>query len=331
MKRKGRALPASRHFELEQIGEGIYAALISDLPAHIAGNANAGVVDLGDVTLVFDTFLTPAAAGDLCAAAEALTGRLPDYVVNSHCHDDHIRGNQAFPDQAVVISTTATRERIATEGAANLRHDADNAAAELREFEARLAAESDPARQEFDRLMAAQCRAIVDSLPALRLRLPDCAFDSVLEVHGSRRTARMISLGGGHTASDAFLVLPEERVAFLGDLLFVGHHPYLCDGDPDALTDTLTAVRHLGVTTVVPGHGPVGTAADLETLRQYVDDLQGVARAVAAAGGSADDAAARPAPAPYADWRFDFFLPMNLRFLYERREAARHEHPGRPE
>jgi cyclase len=45
---------------------------------------NAGIVDLGDRTLVFDPFLTRAAARELRSAAERLTGRTPALVVPGH-------------------------------------------------------------------------------------------------------------------------------------------------------------------------------------------------------------------------------------------------------
>ena len=65
-------LPASRHFTLHELGEGIYAAI------HKPGGwaqSNAGIIDIGDRTLVFDAFLSPRASQDLLAAAQALTGR----------------------------------------------------------------------------------------------------------------------------------------------------------------------------------------------------------------------------------------------------------------
>ena len=52
-------LPTSAHFELKQLAEGVYAAIA------VAGGgarSNAGIIDLGDHTLIFDTFLTPTAA-----------------------------------------------------------------------------------------------------------------------------------------------------------------------------------------------------------------------------------------------------------------------------
>ncbi len=189
----------------------------------------------------------------------------------------------------------------------------------LQELEEQIAIERDPRHREFLRLEAAEARAIQESLPVLRLRLPNWTFDSQLTIHGLQRTVQVVTLGSGHSESDAFLVLPAERIAFLGDLLFVRHHPYLGHGDPHALDQTLAAIERLGMETVVPGHGPVGTAADLRLLRQYLATLEELTQGVIESGGSVDEAAGQQVPLPFADWQFAFFLPMNLRFLYESR------------
>ena len=65
-------LPTSSRFHLERIGEGVWAAIVE---RGTGAWGNAGIVALGNGTLVFDTFLTPAAARDLRAAAELLTGQ----------------------------------------------------------------------------------------------------------------------------------------------------------------------------------------------------------------------------------------------------------------
>ena len=73
-------LPTSQHFRLERLSEGVYAAI------HRSGGwaiGNAGIVDLGDRTLVFDTTYSPQAGADLRAAAEALFGRRVGLVVNT--------------------------------------------------------------------------------------------------------------------------------------------------------------------------------------------------------------------------------------------------------
>lgn len=79
-------LPTSEHFDLKPLADGIYAAIAFE---GSAARSNAGIIDLGEQTLVFDTFDSVRAAEDLRAAAEHLTGREATCVIISHAHADH--------------------------------------------------------------------------------------------------------------------------------------------------------------------------------------------------------------------------------------------------
>ncbi len=92
----------SKHFVLHSLDEGISAAIAEDGGSAIS---NAGLIDLGGQILVFDTFLTPQAATDLRRSATEL-GRVPQIVINSHYHNDHIWGNQVFASDAQIVSST---------------------------------------------------------------------------------------------------------------------------------------------------------------------------------------------------------------------------------
>lgn len=92
MNTAGSSLPGSEHFRLERLTDGVYVAIASDTGA---ATCNAGIVDLGDRTLIFDTFLTPRAAKDLRAAAAQLTGREDDEP--SKCCFVDRPGSHSFP------------------------------------------------------------------------------------------------------------------------------------------------------------------------------------------------------------------------------------------
>ena len=49
----------SNHFSLERLADGVFAAIATGSGAAVA---NAGIIDLGGRTLVFDTFMTSQAA-----------------------------------------------------------------------------------------------------------------------------------------------------------------------------------------------------------------------------------------------------------------------------
>ena len=122
---------SSRHFTVHPLAEGVYAAIHTEGGAAIC---NAGVVDLGGQLLVFDTFLTPQAAQDLRTFAMAEFGVPPQLVVNSHYHNDHTWGNQAFEREAQFIASIRTRQLMETEGKEELRWYAANAPKKLEEL-----------------------------------------------------------------------------------------------------------------------------------------------------------------------------------------------------
>ncbi len=298
---------ASPHFRIERLADGVYGAIATQSGA---ATSNAGIVDLGESTLVFDTFLTPKAGADLRATAEQLTGRPPTLVVNSHYHNDHIRGNQHFAG-ASIVATRRTAELLRTKGEEELSSERTEAAPTLELY---LTGQR-PKDRDYD-FWVNYLRAILESLPEVRIQLPTVLFEGRLSVSGTRRTAEVLSYGGGHTGSDAFVFLPEEKVAFLGDLLFVRHHPYLGDGEPGELARTLARVEELEPRILVPGHGPVGDLEDLRSNRRYVEELTSLARDAVEQGRTQDEAATIPIPPAFAEWSYQRFFAANMRFLW---------------
>jgi glyoxylase-like metal-dependent hydrolase (beta-lactamase superfamily II) len=263
------------HFRLEPVAEGAWAAIA--LPDRGAVG-NAGLVDLGGRTLVFDTFFTPAAARELDAAARELGLPPVEVVVNSHWHGDHVRGNQVFED-AAIVATRATCELIATRG------------------QERLAA----LRQELETAEDAP-EELVEAVAEIEQRLPDDLFDE----RRSLERAELVSYGGGHTRSDAFLHLPAERVLFAADLVVVRSHAWVGDGDVAAWRGILERMRELDVDVLVPGHGPVGGRDDVDAMLEYLDEAATAAR---------ERGPGAPVPERYRDWDFADGWARNLQAL----------------
>jgi alkyl sulfatase BDS1-like metallo-beta-lactamase superfamily hydrolase len=61
----------SKHFTIQKLADGVYVVIAKNGGYAIC---NAGIIDLGDATLIFDPFMTPEAAEDLKKASELLTG-----------------------------------------------------------------------------------------------------------------------------------------------------------------------------------------------------------------------------------------------------------------
>jgi cyclase len=314
--RGNQRLSDSKHFRLQQLADGVYAAI------HIAGGAaigNAGIVDLGDRTLIYDAFIAPQAAQDLRTAAEALTGRPIDAVIDSHWHNDHIWGNQVFGASTDIVSTKETRRLIiATRGHGAYDSFMADAEANLEATRAQFEATEDEGQRRQLALWVDYHQSVVETKPILQIRAPNLTFVERLAFHGTGRPAEVTEFVGGHTESDAVLFLPQEGIAFMSDLLFIGHQPYLGGGDPDRLLHILEAVSGLAPKLLVPGHGPVGTAESLTAMGQYARTLDGLARKMVEDGEAEETIEAMAIPEPYDDWLFAAFFPVNMHFLYQR-------------
>jgi glyoxylase-like metal-dependent hydrolase (beta-lactamase superfamily II) len=199
--------PKSRHFRIQQLADGVYAAI------HIGGGAAVG-------------------NAGIC----------------SHYHNDHIWGNQVFSPETDIISTMETRRLIvATQGHDDF--DAFKASAEtnLETTQAAFQAEQDAAERRQLAVWIDYHRAFVEAKPILQVRPPNLTFAEHLAFHGAARSAELIAFSRGHSPSDAVLVLPQEGVAFMSDLLFIGYHPWLGAGDPDQLLHILRDVSGLNM------------------------------------------------------------------------------------
>ena len=68
----------SKHFTLEKVSRNVYVAVAKEGSGSVA---NAGIVDLGENVLVFDTFNTQQASEDLKYIAEKVTNQPVGWVL----------------------------------------------------------------------------------------------------------------------------------------------------------------------------------------------------------------------------------------------------------
>ncbi|WP_423798612.1 MBL fold metallo-hydrolase [Neobacillus sp. SAB-20_R2A] len=258
----------SKHFDLERVGDGVFAAIAKEGGGAVG---NAGFVDLGGLTIVFDTFNTPQAAEDLKRAAERETARPVTWVVNSHFHGDHIRGNQVFKG-STIISSQITFEKMRDIHPARIEQQ-KRGITELTQYIQTLIEQLD---RNHDHELANKISFLSEveaSLPSLELTLPQQTFEDEKVFIGTKRSAKLFTLGGGHSYCDAMLLIPEEKVLFLGDLLFVQTSPtYFEESNPQQWMEILEIVENLDFTIAVPGHGPVGTKNDVWSMKTMHGD-----------------------------------------------------------
>ena len=304
----------SENFDLIELSEGVYSCIHK-----IGGKAicNAGFVDNGRETIVFDCFLSPAVAEEMVTAIETLGLSPVRYVVNSHAHNDHIRGNQVFGPDVRIISTTRTAELIAEWEPEELAAEKEYAPVRLAHYDSLFHAfEGDTTSREYlDILMwKPYFEVLASSHREVVTRLPDMLIDSSVSLDGPSRKVRLLTRGPGHTESDLVMYLPDDSVLFTADLVFNECHPYMADGSVEGLKEWLGYLNTLPVETVVPGHGPLGTQSAIPTMLSYVEELEAIAGNMLEAGQEPGESSMELIPTPFEDWWFERFFSSNLRF-----------------
>ncbi len=239
------------YFRLEAVTNGVWAAIAQD---PVFAMSNAAIVDLGDKTLVFDSGMSVLAALELRRLAQEITGKVVSYLVNSHHHLDHCLGNQVFADCCIVSSST-TRDLMQARFARLESEVFTEAILALQQQTASGAWEQNLLASELSELEMLQT-----FLPTFKPTLPNLTFSSSLEITGSKRTAKILTFGVGHTALDAVLVV--DDVLITGDLVLNQNLGFMAHGNPQSWLERLDNLEWLkNVQHIVPGHGEVGSTA----------------------------------------------------------------------
>lgn len=299
----------SRHFRLNRVADSVVAAIA--IPG-TGSLGNAAIIDLGDITVVVDTFSTIQAAEDLKAAAEHLTGNPVSYVVNTHWHSDHTSGNQVFIPTAQIISTSITREIMDTFARDRLAQHLKNMEKlnqAIDESDVQIQHETD---EKLKRDMAwenATDREFVKMLPNLVHSLPTITFEQQMTIHGSKRSIQLLTFGGGHTQSDAIVYIPEDKIVVMGDLVLSQHHPVLMYANPQEWLNILGQVELLDVETIVPGHGEVCSLQELYEVKGYITRITEMVTEAVQRQESIDEI---HVPLEYHDWYFTTYFKSNL-------------------
>jgi glyoxylase-like metal-dependent hydrolase (beta-lactamase superfamily II) len=274
---------------LEELAPGVVAYTAE-------GDPNVGAVIGDDAVLAIDARATPTHARDWLEELRGLTDKPIRDLVLTHYHAVRVLGASAFGAERV-IAHDGTRRWIEERGE--------------QDFESET--------RRFPRLFRD-----VESIPGLTH--PDTVFEDELTIDLGGRRVTLLHVGRGHTAGDACVWLPEERILFAGDLVEARAAPYMGDGFVEVWsTTTLDRVEALGVETIVPGRGPAAGGQAIAETREYLRTLWETVRDARATGGALKDAfgAARAALEPrFGDWWiFEHCLPFNVARAWDEAEG----------
>ncbi len=213
------------------------------------GNVALYVTSEG-VVLVDDMFDRNHA--DILAQIKSVTNQPLRYVLNTHQHDDHAGGDLKMLPIAEVIAHKNVRANLA-----NIK------------------------------------QPYYEDTPGTPIGLPRVTFTTELAVNLGGKEVVAHYFGRGHTNGDAVIFFPGERVIHTGDLFlnFRGggrggtparerppgvpiYVDYVQGGSFLDWSKTMDEMLELDFDTVIPGHGPVSTKADLAKFRADLETMR---------------------------------------------------------
>jgi cyclase len=283
---------------LHDLGNGCYAWL---QPDGSWGWSNAGlVVDNGESLLVdtlFDLKLTAEMLEAMRRAQPKAAARIGT-LVNTHSNGDHTFGNQLVPGAEIISSKACAEE---------MKHD--NGAQRLAEMK-RAATPASEAGAFLTEIFAPfDFNGIDGSMPTL-------VFEHELVRKVGNKTVRLIEVGPAHTRGDVLAYVPEDRVIFTGDMLFINGHPIIWAGPVGNWIKACQMMLDLDLEAVVPGHGPVTDKRGVTAVKDYLEYIAQEARQRFDAGMSVAEAAQDISLSDYSSWGDAERIVVNVATLY---------------
>lgn len=217
------------------------------------GDPNAGVVIGDDCVMVIEALATPVQAQRLIDKIREITDKPIKHLVLSHYHAVRVMGASAYNAQNIIASDK-TYNLIVERGEADFKSEVER----------------------FPRLFEA-----VETVPGLTW--PTMVFKDELTIHMGKMKVQILALGGGHTAGDTVIWVPEHRVLYSGDEIEWGQTPYCGDAILTDWPHTLDAIAALQPEAVVPGRGEARRSAaesqaSIESTKGFVTELFSLAK-----------------------------------------------------
>lgn len=275
---------------LTQTGPATYAYL---QPDGGWGWSNAGLIVADGESVLVDTFFDLPTTRTLLDAVERVSRGPIATLVNTHHNGDHCWGNQLVGARTIVGHVNCREELIGGTQPALL--------AALLETPG-----EDGAVGYFKRAFGAFDFSGIEVTP------PTVTFEDSLAVHAGERELQALYFGPAHTLGDVAVWVPDERVLFCGDLLFLGSTPLVWEG---SLTNWITAVDALLALepdVVVPGHGPVCGPDGLREMQRYLQHIVAEGARLRDMGLPPLEAARRIDLGPYATWHDSERIALNM-------------------
>lgn len=233
-----------------------------------------------DGNLLIDASFAPAVPRirEAIAALAPESASAPAILVNTHWHQDHTGGNEGLHTAGFTIfAHRQTRARLSTPQTMKVFH-----------------------------------RTVPASPPGA---LPQIVMDDSLVIWRNGDTLDLAHFAPAHTDGDISIHFHKADVLHVGDIWFNGMYPFIDEGAGGSIGGMIRAgEKALAVagdtTKIIPGHGPLGSKADLQKFHDMLAAVRDKVAALKAAGASEEEAVAKKPTAEFDPvWGKGFMSP----------------------
>ncbi|HXP01355.1 MAG TPA: MBL fold metallo-hydrolase [Luteibacter sp.] len=227
---------------------------------------NIGVISGPDGKFMIDAGIA-VSEPRLDAALEAIDKLPLRYVVNTHYHWDHTDGNPWLAAAGAKIAASAGTVKRVSE---TTRVD------------------------DWDYTFK----------PLAKAGIPTIIVKGSKSWKFDKQTITAITVPPSHTDTDLYVTVQPADVVFLGDLFWNGVYPFIDNENGGSIGGMVSVLDSIlpkigDKTVVVPGHGPVGTKADLQAFRDMLAGIRDNVAALKKQGKSRDEVIAAKPTAKY--------------------------------
>jgi glyoxylase-like metal-dependent hydrolase (beta-lactamase superfamily II) len=223
---------------------------------------NSFLIETDSAVIVIDTQFVVSEAQGLKRQLQALAKPLAAVVI-SHPHPDHFNGTATLLEGLGPVPVYATRATIET-----------------------IDATRDAKRKAWTPVYG-------NDYPAAD-RLPDqeIGHEGLLKLAGIE--LRSLDLGGGESADNTVIHLPEANALIASDLIYNRCHPWLAEHRTTAWLQQLDRVEAAfgGIEHVYAGHGPAGSMRLFAEQRRYIAGFREVVASHSLQGSLSDGSVA---------------------------------------
>lgn len=228
------------------------------------GETNIGLIKCGTQSVLIDTCWDVRYTQEMLDACAPVLQSAPiDVVINTHADGDHCWGNQLFKGREIIASQACIHQ---------MHHLTPKSMHALKVAGKVLSHLPMGGMDKFGHYMHEMLKPY--DFSDVRITPPTQGFNQHRTLKLGGTDIVITAVGPGHTDGDAIVHVPSRRVAYTGDLLFIGCTPVMWAGPVQSLVAGLSFIKQLDVDVFVPGHGRLATKRDVQAVMDYWAYLQ---------------------------------------------------------